>query len=92
MKKVHHILVSSDGPNDNVIKLKPPMIFNNDNADQFLLGFRECLMILKQNSMDKLHVQSSCANESASEQQCGQNGESATSKIQENQERLIKSA
>lgn len=46
MKNFHHILVSSDGPNDNVIKLKPPMVFNAENADEFLLGFRECLGFL----------------------------------------------
>ena len=43
MKDMHKILVSSDGPNDNVIKLKPPMCFNAENADEFLLAFRECL-------------------------------------------------
>lgn len=47
MKNVHKILVSSDGPNDNVIKLKPPMVFNCKNADEFLLGFRECLSTYK---------------------------------------------
>lgn len=48
MKNVHKILVSSDGPDENVIKLKPPMVFNKENADQFLEGFRECLMQLKE--------------------------------------------
>jgi ethanolamine-phosphate phospho-lyase len=43
MKNVHKILVSSDGPDDNVVKLKPPMVFDLNNADQFLAGFRECL-------------------------------------------------
>ncbi|XP_055598182.1 alanine--glyoxylate aminotransferase 2-like [Uranotaenia lowii] len=43
MKTVHKILVSSDGPDDNVVKLKPPMVFNAENADMFLYGFRECL-------------------------------------------------
>ena len=26
------ILLSTDGPDHNVIKIKPPMVFNNDNA------------------------------------------------------------
>ena len=26
------ILISVDGPNDNVLKIKPPMIFNRDDA------------------------------------------------------------
>ncbi|XP_059618933.1 alanine--glyoxylate aminotransferase 2-like [Phlebotomus argentipes] len=47
MKDLHHILVSQDGPNNNVIKLKPPMVFNIENADEFLLAFRECLNTLK---------------------------------------------
>jgi hypothetical protein len=28
------ILLSSDGPDENVIKLKPPMVFSQENADQ----------------------------------------------------------
>jgi len=47
MKNVHKILVSSDGPDENVIKLKPPMVFNKENADQFLEGLKECLVQLK---------------------------------------------
>lgn len=43
MKNVHHILISSDGPDDNVLKLKPPMVFNIDNAKEFLTAVRECL-------------------------------------------------
>lgn len=43
MKNVHKILVSSDGPNDNVIKLKPPMVFSKENGEEFIKGFRECL-------------------------------------------------
>lgn len=48
MKEFHRILISSDGPNDNVIKLKPPMCFNQDNANEFLMAFRECLHFLEQ--------------------------------------------
>ncbi|XP_035776233.1 alanine--glyoxylate aminotransferase 2-like [Anopheles albimanus] len=47
MKTVHRILVSSDGPDDNVVKLKPPMVFTRENADEFLVGFRECLAHLQ---------------------------------------------
>lgn len=46
MKDIHKILVSSDGPDDNVIKLKPPMVFTEENVDEFLIGFRECLSSL----------------------------------------------
>lgn len=48
MKTVHRTLVSSDGPDDNVVKLKPPMVFSMTNADEFLRAFRECLTYLEQ--------------------------------------------
>jgi ethanolamine-phosphate phospho-lyase len=47
MKNVHRILVSSDGPDENVVKLKPPMVFNTHNADDFIAGFIECLTQLE---------------------------------------------
>ncbi len=31
-----HILISTDGPYDNVLKIKPPLYFNIKNADQLL--------------------------------------------------------
>jgi ethanolamine-phosphate phospho-lyase len=48
MKNVHKILVSSDGPDENVVKLKPPMVFNMENADEFIAGMQECLSYLKE--------------------------------------------
>ncbi|KAH8289465.1 hypothetical protein KR054_005788 [Drosophila jambulina] len=56
MKQLHHVLVSSDGPNDNVIKLKPPMCFSRENADEFLLAFRECLTTLMQDRLTSATV------------------------------------
>lgn len=47
MKSVHRILISSDGPHDNVLKLKPPMVFTKDNADEFLGAFKECMIFLQ---------------------------------------------
>lgn len=47
MKNVHHVLISSDGPDDNVLKLKPPMLFNKENADEFLAAIAECLNTLQ---------------------------------------------
>lgn len=46
MKNVHHVLLSSDGPQDNVLKLKPPMVFSIENADEFLGAITECLNAL----------------------------------------------
>ena len=34
--KDHGILISTHGPDKNVLKIKPPMVFNKNNADQLL--------------------------------------------------------
>ncbi|GAH99078.1 unnamed protein product, partial [marine sediment metagenome] len=34
------ILMSTDGRDNNVLKIKPPMVFSKDNADQLLSGLR----------------------------------------------------
>ena len=34
--KDHGILVSTDGPDDNVLKIKPPLPFSRDDADHFI--------------------------------------------------------
>ena len=34
--KQQGILISTDGPLHNVLKIKPPMCFSGDNAEQFL--------------------------------------------------------
>lgn len=47
MKNLHHILISSDGPDDNVLKLKPPMVFNQSNVDEFIRAVRECLRFVR---------------------------------------------
>ncbi|XP_025414976.1 alanine--glyoxylate aminotransferase 2-like isoform X1 [Sipha flava] len=41
MKDEEGILVSSDGPDVNVIKLKPPMVFSKANADRFLRALKK---------------------------------------------------
>lgn len=46
MKSTHRVLISSDGPHENVLKLKPPMVFTKENADEFLAAFKECLLLL----------------------------------------------
>lgn len=37
------ILLSADGPDCNVIKLKPPMVFTKENCDQFIELFDKIL-------------------------------------------------
>ena len=34
--KQEHILLQSDGPHNNVLKLKPPLVFNKKDADRFV--------------------------------------------------------
>ena len=34
--KDHGILISTDGPDHNVLKIKPPMVFNRENADELV--------------------------------------------------------
>ncbi|XP_063977539.1 alanine--glyoxylate aminotransferase 2-like [Diachasmimorpha longicaudata] len=37
------ILISSDGPDNNILKLKPPMVFTNENVDHFVSVLDEVL-------------------------------------------------
>ncbi len=39
----NHILISTDGPFDNVIKSKPPLCFTKDNADRLLEEIKKSL-------------------------------------------------
>jgi 4-aminobutyrate aminotransferase-like enzyme len=38
------ILVGSDGPADNILKIKPPMCFTMENADTFLKSFEKAFV------------------------------------------------
>jgi len=41
--KDHGILMSIDGPNHNVLKIKPPIIFSKENAQELLFYLRKIL-------------------------------------------------
>lgn len=41
--KEHGILMSTDGPDNNVLKIKPPMVFNKSQADLLLKYLRKIL-------------------------------------------------
>ena len=43
------ILIGTDGPDHNVIKIKPPMVFTKDNADQLLDTLDQLLIEKKYN-------------------------------------------
>ena len=47
--KDHGILISTDGPDKNVLKIKPPMVFNKNNADQLLDTLDQLLIKNKYN-------------------------------------------
>ena len=36
-------LVSHAGKFDNVLKIRPPLVFSQENADEFLAAFDECM-------------------------------------------------
>ena len=38
------VLISSDGPDHNVLKIKPPLVFNRNNADYFLESFEAVML------------------------------------------------
>lgn len=41
--KDHGILMSSDGPDHNVLKIKPPMVFSKENAKELIFYLRKIL-------------------------------------------------
>jgi ethanolamine-phosphate phospho-lyase len=60
MKNAHKILVSSDGPDDNVVKLKPPMVFSKENVDEFIAGFKECLETMQNEKEVRIYFHRNC--------------------------------
>jgi len=41
--KEHGILMSTDGPDHNVLKIKPPMVFSHENAEELIFYLRKIL-------------------------------------------------
>ena len=41
--KDHGILMSTDGPNHNVLKIKPPMVFTKENAEELIYYIKKIL-------------------------------------------------
>ena len=39
--KEHGILMSTDGPDYNVLKIKPPLLFTKENADELIYYLRK---------------------------------------------------
>lgn len=45
LKSKYHILTSIDGQYDNVIVIKPPMIFSKKNSDDFISCFEQAVLV-----------------------------------------------
>lgn len=69
------ILISRDGPHRNVLKLKPPMVFTNQNVDHFIkvIGkvlnevesdLRLCSSLLSENELENERENDSSDNKS----------------------------
>ena len=43
LRTKHHVIVSTDGPYDNVIKIKPPMCFNADDVENLVQSLDKVL-------------------------------------------------
>ena len=43
--RVHRVIVSRDGPDENVIKVKPPLVFNETHVDQLVNGIEAALIL-----------------------------------------------
>jgi len=44
--KARHVLLSTDGPDDNVLKIKPPIVFSQANAEEFLGKLEEVMGVM----------------------------------------------
>jgi len=49
LKEKFRVLTSIDGPHDNVLVIKPPMVFTEYDADEFVFGFHQSCMLLAKN-------------------------------------------
>ena len=52
--KEEYILVSADGPDRNVLKLKPPMVFSHENADHFVKVLDEVLSEMNDDEVSQI--------------------------------------
>lgn len=57
--KENHILMSTEGKYGNVLKFKPPMVFNKKNVDHFITVFEEILQDVCDTSRTRASSQSS---------------------------------
>eukprot|EP00986_Skeletonema_menzelii_P016720 scaffold15591_cov63-Skeletonema_menzelii.AAC.1 len=53
LKEKYRVLTSIDGFHENVIVVKPPMVFTKEDAVEFVTSFEKCLIDLP--AIDKLN-------------------------------------
>jgi len=53
LKEEYRVLTSIDGPNDNVLVVKPPMVFSNEDVDEFVSAFVSAV-----NDLSRVDIQS----------------------------------
>lgn len=54
--KEEHILLSVDGPDCNVIKLKPPMVFSKENVDEVVSTLDRILKEVRHQKEDSCQI------------------------------------
>ncbi len=54
LKEVNHILTSIDGPHDNVLVVKPPLVFTKENVDEFVSAFKDAVRTLAQQDLQNV--------------------------------------
>jgi 4-aminobutyrate aminotransferase-like enzyme len=47
------ILISRDGPKHNVLKIKPPIVFNNSNVDTLIENLKKVLDEIKEEILNQ---------------------------------------
>jgi hypothetical protein len=53
-----HILISADGPDCNVIKIKPPLVFTKENVDEVISALDRVLKELRDSGKGTVGVKS----------------------------------
>jgi len=50
LRENFNILASTDGPYDNIVKIKPPLCWTNENAEQFVKALDKALLLTQKKS------------------------------------------
>lgn len=64
--KEEHILISSDGPDCNVLKFKPPMVFTKENVDELIVTLDRILKEVREITESSIPVMQNTVHSSKS--------------------------